>query len=114
DETLEEIPPFEARTLERVDFEDERPVSRPERRPVPAGTGPARGLAARKGAELKRAGAKAVAAAKARTPGSVEASRRRPARPEIRSDLLGDGSPESLRKAIILTEVLGPPLGLRE
>jgi len=28
--------------------------------------------------------------------------------------LLGSGSVEDLRKAFILTEVLGPPLGLRE
>jgi hypothetical protein len=32
----------------------------------------------------------------------------------VRQDLFGSGSPEELRKAIILKEVLGPPLSLRE
>jgi hypothetical protein len=114
DETLEEIHPFEARTLEPVDFEDERQVSRPERLPVPAGTSPTKGLAARKGSGLKRSGAKAVAAAKARMPGSAEPSGKRSVGTGVRADLLGDGSPENLKKAIILREVLGPPLGLRE
>jgi hypothetical protein len=31
----------------------------------------------------------------------------------VRAELFGSGSPEELRKAIILSEVLGPPLGLR-
>lgn len=114
DETLEEIHPFEARTLEPVDFEDERPVSRPERAPVFADTSPAKGLAARKGSGLQRSGAKAVAAAKARIAGAAEPSGRPPAGAGIRADLLGDGSAEDLRKAIILTEVLGLPLSLRE
>jgi len=115
DETLEEIHPFEARTLEPVDFEDERKVSRPERLPVPAGKGPAKGLAARRGAALKASGAKAVAAAgKARVPTGAERPGGRSTGRTIRADLLGDGSPGNLRKAIILTEVLGLPVGLRE
>jgi len=114
DETLEEIPPFEARTLEPVDFEDERPVSRPERMPVPAGRDRGEGSATRKRSGLQRSGAEAVAAAKARMPGPVEPSEKRTARSGIRADLLGDGSTEDLRKAVILTEVLGPPLGMRE
>ena len=114
DETLEEIHPFEARTLEPVDFEDERPVSRPERAPVLADTTPAKGLAARKRSGLQRSGAKAVAAAKARMPGSGARSGTETVGSGIRAELMGDGSPENLRKAIILTEVLGLPLSLRE
>jgi len=33
---------------------------------------------------------------------------------DVRAGLFGDGSPRELRKAIILKEVLGAPLGLRE
>lgn len=33
---------------------------------------------------------------------------------KVREELFGDGSPEELRKAIILKEVLGQPLALRE
>jgi hypothetical protein len=114
DETLEEIPSFEARTLEPVDFEDERPVSRPERLPVPAGTGPSRRFGAPKGSALQASGVKGAAAAKAGMPATVEAPRKRSKGPEIRANLLGDGSPQDLRKAIILTEILGLPLSLRE
>ena len=32
----------------------------------------------------------------------------------VRRELFGDGSPAELRKAIVLREVLGPPVGLRE
>jgi hypothetical protein len=35
-------------------------------------------------------------------------------RSRVREDLFGDGSPRELRKAIVLREVLGPPLALRE
>ncbi len=38
----------------------------------------------------------------------------RPRSPGLRGDLFGSGSPEELRKAIILKEVLGPPLALRD
>jgi hypothetical protein len=32
----------------------------------------------------------------------------------VRKELFGDGSAEELRKAVILTEVLGPPVGMRK
>jgi hypothetical protein len=35
-------------------------------------------------------------------------------RPRVRVELFGDGSKEELRKAVVLTEVLGPPLSVRE
>lgn len=114
DETLEEIPPFEARTLEPVDFDDERRVVRPERLPVALGGGPAKGLAARKGTPLQRSGAKAVAAAKVRVPSPPVPPGKPSTGQGIRADLLGEGSQEDLRKAIILTEVLGLPVGLRD
>jgi hypothetical protein len=33
---------------------------------------------------------------------------------DARTDLFGSGSSEDLRRAVILKEVLGPPLALRE
>jgi len=45
-------------------------------------------------------------------PGTREAEGTEPL--SIREDLFGSGSPEELRKAIILKEVLGPPVGLRD
>jgi cell division protein FtsN len=35
-------------------------------------------------------------------------------RSRVREELFGDGSPEELRRAIVLREVLGPPLAFRE
>jgi hypothetical protein len=46
------------------------------------------------------------------TAGGVEESA--PPRRESRSPLFGDGSVEELRKAVILKEVLGPPVSLRD
>jgi hypothetical protein len=43
-----------------------------------------------------------------------EAEKTQPGARAARSPLFGDGSVEELRKAIILKEVLGPPLSLRE
>jgi len=97
-ETLEEIPPFEARSLEPLEVDRDRPSSREERRP-----------ALRESSSPQRTGALAASGGKA--PLSARKGR---GGVKLKEDLFGDGSPEDLRKAIILTEVLGPPLGLRE
>lgn len=105
----------EARSLEPVNVEDERPVSRPERAVVLAGTeGAALPPARRSSTDLQTAGAQAVAAAKRkRHPVSAEGGVS-PGGGFRASDLFPEGTSEELRKAIILTEVLGPPVGMRE
>lgn len=112
-ETLEEIPPFEARSLEPLHVEREGPGKRPREAPIRRGAPPSRDLAARRGGTPQAKGKEALPVARDGVPGSKERQRRRPRRGGLREDLLGDGAPEDLRKAIILTEVLGPPLALR-
>ena len=95
-ETLEEIPPFEARSLEPLEVEEHRPSS-----------------------ALRVREATTAAPEKAAAPTVARMGRQPPRRRaqggrRLKGDLLGNGSPEELRKAIILTEVLGPPLALRE
>jgi len=108
-EGLEEFEPPE----ERIEERESRPPPRPrETRPEPAArsfppshgaqaalhTGPTGDFESR----LKVKEAPAV---------KVEEEDERP---RVRVELFGDGSTEELRKAVVLKEVLGPPLGLRE
>jgi hypothetical protein len=101
-ETLEEIPPFEARSLEPLEVDRDRPPprerGREQDRPARSGSGYSKALTPREPSSPQRTGALAAS------------GRGR----KLKGDLLGDGSPEDLRKAIILTEVLGLPLALRE
>ena len=102
-ETLEVIPEFEARSLESL---DPRPAqasklpkfSKPPLRPVPSGPAKVTPVLSQVAAPLlatRGAGGDVGTGQRAR-------------------ELLGDRSPEELRKAIILSEVLGPPMALRE
>jgi hypothetical protein len=105
----------EARSLEPLDLEDERVVSRPERELVLAGTEaaarpPARGSTA----DLQASGAKAVAAAKSKSRPVADGVEMSPEGGLGARDLFLEGTSEELRKAIILTEVLGPPVSMRE
>lgn len=95
-ETLEEIPPFEARSLEPLEVEEHRPSS------------------ALRVREATTAAPEKVAAPTVARMGRQPPRRRAQGGRRLKGDLLGNGSPEELRKAIILTEVLGPPLALRE
>jgi hypothetical protein len=99
DETLEEIPEFEARSLEPLE-----PRPEPDRRVPDRSRKPAAAV------EKARSRARDTGVA---PPLAVSSSPRR-STGHPRTDLFGDGSPEELRKAIILREVLGPPLGTRE
>jgi hypothetical protein len=90
--SLEEIPSFEARSLEKV--EARRAEVSAKRAPSP----PQR-VRPTEGIVLARS----------------RLGRRRSAQGrEIRRELLGSGSAEELRRAMVLSEVLGPPLSLRE
>ncbi len=111
-ETLEEIPPFEARTLEPVEPRPEVDRGLPDPAGTPAGSGergerrPSRQMARKK---------PALAATEIGTGPGMKAPPRRKARGNrIRQGLFGDGSPEDLRKAVILREVLGKPVGMRD
>jgi hypothetical protein len=101
-ETLEEIPPFEARSLEPLEVDRDRPPpseqGREQDRPAQSGSGYSKALTPREPSSPQRAGTLAASGGGRK----------------LKGDLLGDGSPEDLRKAIILTEVLGPPMALRE
>jgi hypothetical protein len=115
DETLEEIPPFEARSLEPLDVEDERPVSSRDRDPRSARAGPTEVASSRRpSAALQAAGSKAVAAAEGVTPLVDVWGQNRPRGGSLRESLFGRGTPQELRKAFILKEVLESPLALRE
>jgi hypothetical protein len=107
----EDIHTAEARSLEPVHLEDEREVSRPERVPVLAGSTPP---AHRSTAARRASGARAVAAAKGEQATPGDQARIRSRGPVKGKGLFGAGTPEELRKAIVLREVLGPPVGLRE
>jgi hypothetical protein len=113
-ETLEEIPPFEARSLEPLHVEREAPGERPQRPPIRAGASPSRDLATRKRERPPAKGKAALATSREGAPASRGRGKRGLTGQRLRDDLLGDGALEDLRKAIILTEVLGTPLALRE
>ena len=106
----------------------EMPSPDPVPTPVPARPSPAE---SRAGAVPRTAGAESREGAVPRKPSSASVVRRSappvapvPAegasvppfgtRRGVRAGLFGDGSPQELRKAIVLKEVLGPPVALRE
>jgi hypothetical protein len=107
-ETLEEIPSFEARSLEPLEPREEETrggVEPPKRsretipaldKPVPAIPSSPSGRPVSVAGGTPRAGA--------RPSGAGRSLRRR---------LFGEGR-EDLRKAVVLQEVLGPPMGMRE
>lgn len=107
-ETLEELPSFEARSLEPLEPREEETrggVEPPKRsrktipaldRPVPAIPSSPSGRPVSVAGGTPRAGA--------RPPGAGRSLRRW---------LFGEGR-EDLRKAVVLQEVLGPPMGMRE
>lgn len=93
DETLEVIPEFEARSLEPVDAPPTVSASPPARVRERSDSRVAPLPSALKGAPAPR--------------GRLDGS-------GLRSRLFGSGSEEELRKAVVLQEVLGPPVGMRE
>ncbi len=102
--------------VERADATVERRPTRREPVSVPADARESGGVPARQARPSV-----AALSATASTPGKMETgslgSRRTTGGSrgwKTRRDLFGDGSAEELRKAIILREVLGPPLGMRE
>ncbi len=120
-ETLEDLPEFEARSLETVPegpkerpiLPDERPApGGPGRRPTPAPTPQrAKPVPIQVGAYPARVFERRLSSFEGEIgdPGSAPAGHL-----GLRAELFGSGSPEELRKAVILKEVLGPPLALRE
>jgi len=114
DETLEEIPPFEARTLEPLYVDRGVPGSQPRRG---GDRGGGRGAVPARGGKAPPLPAKAAKGGAVTLPVPLPPAKAGAARkgqsPKMR-ELLGSGSVEDLRKAFILTEVLGPPLGLKE
>jgi hypothetical protein len=105
----------EARSLEPLNVEDGRMVSRPERAVVLAGTEEAARPPARPSStDLQASGAKAVAAAKGKRHSVVAEVGMSPAGGFRARNLFLEGTSEDLRKAIILTEVLGSPVSMRE
>ena len=104
-ETLEEIPPFEARSLEPLDVEADRSSSRVQARSGRAEPASSKGSTPPMPPPLLEIGAGAA---------SGRSRRKGQGGRWLKGDLLGDGSAEDLRKAIIITEVLGPPLAMRE
>lgn len=114
DETLEEMPPFEARSLEPLHVDRGAPGSQPRRG---RDRGGARGSVSARGGKAPPLPATAASGGAVTLPVPSPPAKAGAARtgqsPKMRA-LLGSGSVEDLRKAFILTEVLGPPLGLRE
>jgi len=115
EETLEEVDPVEVRTLEPLDVQDERLTPGRERAPFdPETYARDRPRSPDTAIALRSSGKEAVATARGRT--------QRQADPEggigqghpLRGELFRDGSPAELRRAIVLSEVLGPPVGMRE
>lgn len=111
-ESLEEIPPFEARSLESLEARPEPDRSIPDR---------ARSRGRERKLELppvpgsKVRGLPAVAATEIGTGEGVAApSGRKPRGGRVRQEIFGDGSLKELRKAVILKEVLGKPVGMKE
>jgi len=108
-ESLEEIPDFEARSLEPLeprDSETEGGVQTPKRSRE---TIPALDKPVPRGATSVPRGRVSVAGGSPR--GETRASG---AGRSLRRELFGGGSPKDLQKGIILLEVLGPPVGMRE
>lgn len=103
-----------ARRMERPEADTGR---RPGRRDlVPAGRGAGEGLPTRRDpspGSVSTTGESVPAKAVAVPSRSGSAEKSEKAR-NVRRDLFGTGSSEELRRAIILREVLGPPVGLRE
>lgn len=111
-ETLEEIPPFEARSLESLE-----PRSEPDRDlPDPAGhrrRGRQVEIPPVPGSKVK--GLPSVAATEIGTgPGVAARPKRKPRGGKVRREIFGDGSLKELRKAVILKEVLGKPVGMKD
>ena len=103
-----------ARRLERPEADTGRRPGRRDR--VPAGRGAGEGLPARRDPSPVPASTtreSVPAKALAGPSGSRSAEKAGKAR-NIRRDLVEAGSSEELKRAIILREVLGPPLGSRE
>ncbi len=109
-ETLEEVLPVEARSLEKLHVEHHRVSERADMATSPTGVEASKGLGPRGGAQGKgrRAGAQGAG------PVTAPAQRRRMAGCRLRRDLFGRGAPEDLRRAVILSEVLGPPVAMRD
>jgi len=111
-ETIEEIPPFEARSLEPLE-------PRPEpNRGLPDPSGARAGLPdvhVPPPPKSKIKGVPSLAASEIGTgPGVKARPRRKPKGGRVRQEIFGDGSREELRKAVILREVLGKPVGMEE
>jgi hypothetical protein len=114
DETLEEIPPFEARSLEPLYVEHDR-VTQRSRDMVTTGTSGPESLASkgpRGGGRGKGRGTAALGMSQASAPAATH--RRRIGGSRLREDLFGEGAPEDLRRAVVLREVLGPPVAIRD
>jgi len=114
DETLEEIPPFEARSLEPLYVEHDR-VTQRSRDMVTTGTSGPRSLdrkGPRGGGRGKGRGSATLGMSQVSA--SVAAHRRRIGGSRLREDLFGEGAPEDLRRAVVLREVLGPPVAMRD
>lgn len=114
-ETLEEIPPFEARSLEPLYVEHERVSQRSRDVEVATGTRAPEALTSRdrRGAGGGK-GRGAAVLEMGQAPGPMAAHRRRIGGRRLRKELFGRGSPEELRKAVVLSEVLGPPVAMRD
>lgn len=115
-ESLEEIPPFEARSLESLEARPE-----PDRRIRDHSGARDQDRKRDRKAELppvpgsKVRGMPAVAEAEIGSGEGVAAlPRRKPKGGRVRQEIFGDGSLKELRKAVILREVLGKPVGMKE
>lgn len=111
-DSVEEIPPFEARTLEPLE-----PRSEPNRG-LPDPSGSRAGLPAvdvPPPPKSKIKGVPSLAASEIGTgPGVKARPTRKPKGGRVRQEIFGDGSREELQKAVILREVLGKPVGMEE
>lgn len=115
-ESLEEIPPFEARSLETVEARPEPDWRIPDRsraRDQDRKRGGKAELPPVPGSKVR--GMPAVAAAEIGSGEGVAApSKSKPKGGRVRQEIFGDGSLKELRKAVILREVLGKPVGMEE
>ncbi len=120
-QTLEEIPPFEARSLEPLEPRPEPrrdapaapdiPRERVEMPPVPGSR--VESLPSLAATEVG-GDAEVGAGVDIGSLGATLAARRRPGPGRLRRDLFRGGSVAELRRAVVLKEVLGPPVGLQE
>ncbi|MFO8175727.1 MAG: hypothetical protein R6T96_15700 [Longimicrobiales bacterium] len=115
-ESLEEIPPFEVRSLESIEARPE-----PDRRIPDRSRAGDRDRKRDRKVEVppvprsKVRGMPAVAAGEIGSGEGIAApSRRKPKGGRVRQEVFGDGSLKELRKAVILREVLGKPVGMKE